>query len=144
MKIIIYILFAIIISGCYPINKTIQPRAEMVVINEVGNPVSDAVVTLIAGAYPYGEERTRMSIKTDYSGKAEFPIIKDWRIESLMIHGAEHYFWSWCVYKEGFLTYEVGNGGSGEFTPNAHIILEAGVATPCSSILEQWETVDSS
>ncbi|WP_299944767.1 hypothetical protein [uncultured Microbulbifer sp.] len=70
MRAIIFVIYVILISACYPINKTIQPHAEIVVVDERGNPVCDAVVTLIAGAYPYGEERTRMSIKTDDSGKA--------------------------------------------------------------------------
>ena len=87
MKARILILFAMLTSGCYPINKTIQPGSEMMVVDEAGSPISDAVVTLIAGAFSCGEERTRMSVKTDCSGKAEFPKIKDLRIESLMIHG---------------------------------------------------------
>ncbi|GAB2877239.1 hypothetical protein GCM10027180_04330 [Microbulbifer echini] len=114
----------------------------MLVVDEAGNPVNDAIVTLISGAYPYGEERTRMSVKTDYSGKAKFPKIKDWRIESLMIHGAESYYWSWCIYKEGFLTYEVGKGGADGFSPKAQTTLKPGVATQCSSILQQWESVE--
>ncbi|MCF6349387.1 MAG: hypothetical protein L3J20_14025 [Flavobacteriaceae bacterium] len=104
-KYIFYIVLTITFSGCYPIHKTIQLKSEMMVVDKEGKPVKDAKVYLISSANPHNREKSRNMIKTDSTGVAKFDKIKEWRIEFLMIHGADSYFWNWCVKKEGYKTH---------------------------------------
>ncbi|WP_020412208.1 hypothetical protein [Microbulbifer variabilis] len=131
IKKLIIVVAMFLLSGCYPINKTLQPASMITVQNESGEPLQDATVTLVSNAYPYGFEKTRMSIDTNYKGEAVFPKIKEWRVEALMIHGAEVYFWNWCVYKEGYFTYLTKNGSSKDFNRNATITMLPGASEPC-------------
>lgn len=127
------IIFTIFCSGCvvYPINKILQPKAEILVIEEEGKPVGDAWVYLISNSYPYGSEKRRMRDKTNSNGEAHFPKIKEWRTEALMIHGSEVFFWNWCVIKEGYKTH-VTNWSSGkDFSKKYKIKLNSGVSYPC-------------
>ncbi|MGV8295205.1 hypothetical protein ACV36C_40900, partial [Pseudomonas aeruginosa] len=50
------------LPGCvpYPTYKTLQPRAAITVQDETGQPLATARVVLIAGAYPYGYDRSRV------------------------------------------------------------------------------------
>lgn len=85
----------LLLSGCvvYPINKTLQPEAEILVTEVEGKPIQDAWVSLISSSYPYGFEQMRKVGKTSDRGEASFPEMKEWRTESLMIHGANVFFW---------------------------------------------------
>lgn len=131
MKVLTGIIILVFLSGCYPINKTLQPESAITVLNENSEPLSDVQVYLISNAYPYGFEKTRMRVVTKYRGEAHFPKIKEWRTETLMIHGAEIYFWNWCVVKEGYETYITKYGSASDFENNPTIMLVPGVSTVC-------------
>jgi hypothetical protein len=49
------------------------------------------------GGYPHGGEKGRETKETLADGSATFEAVREWRVETLMIHGAEEYFWNWCV-----------------------------------------------
>lgn len=78
-------------SGCvvYPINKTLQPKAEILVLGHEGVPLDNARVYLITNSYPYGSEKRRVRSETNSNGKVYLPKIKKWRTQALMLHGAE-------------------------------------------------------
>ncbi|WP_155826495.1 carboxypeptidase regulatory-like domain-containing protein [Vreelandella zhanjiangensis] len=132
MKLLI-LTIALLLSGCvvYPINKTLQPNAEILVTDVEGKPIQDAWVTLISSSYPYGREQMRRGDKTSYRGEARFPNIKEWRTESLMIHGSNVFFWNWCVVKAGFETHTTMWSSGQDFQPQYGVTLTAGESTPC-------------
>jgi hypothetical protein len=94
MKCIFGIFLISVFSGCYPIHKTIQPESKIVVVDEAKNPIKDAQVYLISTAHPHSREKSRNMVKTNPMGVAKFDKMKDWRIELLMIHGADVYYWN--------------------------------------------------
>ncbi|SJN14245.1 hypothetical protein CZ787_14180 [Halomonas citrativorans] len=123
----------LLLSGCvvYPINKTLQPEAEILVTDVEGKPVQDAWVYLISNSYPYGFEQMRKVDQTSYRGEASFPSIKEWRTESLMIHGASVFFWNWGVVKAGFETHSTMWSSGDDFQPQYDVTLTPGGSTPC-------------
>lgn len=119
-------------AGCYPIHKTLQPRATATVVDAVTHaPIVNAPVVLISGAYPYGSERSRDVVATDSHGVAAFQGRHEWRWETLMIHGYEIYFWNWCVEWPGYETVLTGWRNSDDFVADYRVDLKAGVSTPC-------------
>ncbi|RUR34439.1 carboxypeptidase regulatory-like domain-containing protein [Vreelandella nanhaiensis] len=132
MKLLI-LTMTLLLSGCviYPINKTLQPDAEILVTDVEGNPIQDAWVYLISSSYPYGFEQTRRVDKTSYRGEASFPEMKEWRTESLMIQGSNVFFWNWCVVKAGFETHSTVWSSGQDFQPQYNVILTPGKSTPC-------------
>jgi hypothetical protein len=122
------------VTGCvpYPIYKTLQPEAKAIVRDHTARPVPGAKVTLIASAYPYGREKSRETKETDASGVASFSSRKEWRMEVLMIHGWEEYFWNWCIEKPGFQTYETAFGSQKKFGLESVFVLTEGASVPCA------------
>lgn len=127
--------FTLALSGCvpYPTYKTLQPQSAITVRDEAGRPVADARVVLIAGAYPYGYDRSRNEARTDADGRARFEARREWRVEALAIHGAEVFFWNWCVEKAGYATYATHDRNADAFDPQPQIHLQAGASTTCDN-----------
>jgi hypothetical protein len=119
----------------YPNYKTLQPDARAIVHDPMGHPVQSARVTLISNSYPYGREKSRETKETDIEGSAKFESKKEWRTEMIMIHGAEVFFWNWCVEKPGFKTYLSTNRSADRFSTEPIIVLKEGVSTPCPAEL---------
>ena len=115
----------------YPVYKTLQPAAQVMVNDSEGHPVPGASVTLIASAYPYGWEKTRETQLTDGAGIAHFEAHREWRAEVNFIHGSEQYFWNWCVRKDGFQTFTTTDGNADKFNPGLVAKLAVGESTPC-------------
>jgi hypothetical protein len=135
----ISILGILVLGGCvpYPIYKTLQPELEITVINDQTEPIHGAKVILISSSHPYGWEKNRETKTTDRMGVATFQKRSEWRVESLMIHGGEIFFWNWCVDKEGFVTYETQNTNSGIPKSKILIELEPGISKECTVHKEQ-------
>lgn len=127
--------FTLTLSGCipYPAHKTLQPQSAITVHDEAGRPVADARVVLIAAAYPYGYDRFRNEQRTDASGRASFEARHEWRVETLAIHGAEVFFWNWCVEKAGYATYATHDRNADAFDPQPVIRLRAGTSSTCDN-----------
>lgn len=129
-------LTALMLSGCivYPVHKTLQPKARVTVSSTSGARIAGATVTLISHAYPYSREKSRMSVVTQNDGVARFPRIKEWRTESLMIHGAEVFYWNWCVQRDGYETVATQLRGGDDLDRSAAFTLSPGVSTPCPEV----------
>jgi len=121
----------LLLAGCFPVYKTLQPSASVRVLDDSGRPVTQAEVTMIASAYPYGLEKQRFIRATDNSGAASFPSISEWRVESIMLHGSETYFWNWCVRKDGYTTYATDFSSEAEFQQHLRLQMQKGVSGPC-------------
>jgi hypothetical protein len=121
------------LSGCvpYPVYKTLQPAAHITVIDQANQALPRAEVVLIAYATPYGFEKSRVMKETTDNGTATFASVREWRAESLMIHGAQFFEWRWCVRKEGYVTYSSESRGSEDFQSSTIVRLERGESTPC-------------
>jgi len=121
------------LSGCivFPIHKTLQPEAIITVTDASGMPVVGASVSLISSSYPYGLEKTRLSRMTDQQGQAAFEALRQWRVEALVIHGAEIFFWNWCVAKAGFETHLTSWRNGGNFESAYQLSLVDGISKPC-------------
>ncbi|ARU26069.1 carboxypeptidase-like regulatory domain-containing protein [Cellvibrio sp. PSBB006] len=131
MKTIVALLLVFSLTGCYPVYKTLQPRSHILVLDESGAPIQGAVVVLVANAYPYGHEKTRMEVVTNSKGEARFPSSKEWRMEVMVMHGMEIYYWNWCVTKEGYETYITRDGNAKDFDRKPTVILSEGDSTKC-------------
>ncbi|MFL0810051.1 MAG: carboxypeptidase-like regulatory domain-containing protein [Agarilytica sp.] len=135
MKIIAVLLICVLLSGCYPVYKTLQPKSNILVVDESGAPLQGATVVLVSNAYPYGNEKTRMEVVTNYKGEARFPSSKEWRMEVMIMHGMEVYYWNWCVTKEGYTTYVTHDGNSKDFDRKPVVKLSKGATTKCPAKL---------
>lgn len=131
---LIPLVICVSISGCipYPAYKTLQPYAKAHVIDQYGGPVSGAKVSLISSAYPYGFEKSR-AVSITRNGVAEFSKVKEFRIEAIGLHGAEFYFWNWCIEKDGYRTYSTHYGSSDGFDPKPIFKLESGSSSSCDA-----------
>ena len=124
--------------GCiYPIYKTLQRESAAQVVSERGSPIEGVRVTLISSAYPYGFEKSRQTKPTDSSGHAHFDSVREWRIEALFIHGAEFFFWNWCVDKDGYETIRTQWQNEDSFEALPTFTLKPGVTKPCEPPLER-------
>ncbi len=130
------LLASTLIAGCvpYPVYKTLQPSAKATVLTADNAPLAGAEVTLIASAYPYGSERHRNTTETLADGTAHFAALRDMRIEVLMIHGAQEFFWNWCVRKAGYVTYVTAHRDAEQFQAGLVVRLPPGVSTPCPPV----------
>ena len=106
-------------------------RARVTVMDTQSQPVSDARVVLISSSYPYGRERSRLEVRTMPTGKASFSAQTEWRVESLMLHGSEIYFWNWCIEKTGYETYETLNNAASQFDDTLIVQLPPGESRSC-------------
>lgn len=131
MKTPVALLALICLSGCYPVYKTLQPSTAFVVVDESNKPIPDAEVFFISSAYPYGGEKSRISKFTDGLGKVRFNSIHEFRIESLMIHGREEFFWNWRVYKDGYETSQSYYTSSDGFSSENTVVLKKGNSQTC-------------
>lgn len=122
-----------LLSGCvpYPVYKTLQPSAHMTVLDAANKPLPGVEVTLIAGAYPYGREKSRSVKTTGMDGTADFAPVREWRAEVLVIHGSEEFYWNWCVRKDGFTTYLTEDRAADKFQNTAIVRLVAGTSSAC-------------
>lgn len=124
---------AMSLTACvpYPIYKTLQPAAQVTVLDEADHPLPQAEVTLIASAYPYGFEKTRETKNSASDGIANFASAREWRAESMMIHGAEAYFWNWCIRKDGYVTFLTDTRDGDKFTSKLIVHMKRGQSTAC-------------
>ncbi|WMD21753.1 carboxypeptidase regulatory-like domain-containing protein [Achromobacter seleniivolatilans] len=122
-------------AGCvpYPVYKTLQPSARVTVLDTESQPIPNARVVLISSAYPYGQERSRQEMQSAQNGVATFPSQSEWRIEALMIHGSEQFFWNWCIEKAGFETYKTLNRTASQFDDKLIVELRAGESLSCNT-----------
>ncbi|WP_225540807.1 carboxypeptidase-like regulatory domain-containing protein [Xanthomonas sp. XNM01] len=127
-----------LLAGCvpYPVYKTLQPEAQVTVLAPSGQPIAGAEVQLIASAYPYGRERSRETATTGTDGRAWFPARREWRTEALALHGAEVYFWNWCIRAPGYRTRETTHGSAAEFEGTLVARMDTGESTPCQAAVE--------
>ncbi|MEZ5702681.1 MAG: carboxypeptidase regulatory-like domain-containing protein [Burkholderiaceae bacterium] len=121
------------LAGCipYPVYKTLQPSARVRVLDAAGRPLSGAQVVLVASAFPYGGERHRSSARTGVDGRTTFEAEREWRVEWLVLHGAETYFWNWCVHKQGYQTFATHLRSAKLFQDTLEVRLQEGAAVPC-------------
>lgn len=119
------------LCACVPVYKTLQPYAEAQVRNEQGQPLESAEVVLISSAYPYGREQFRATAMTDPAGVATFYKVKDLRLEFFVIHGAQEFFWNWCVRGKGYATQTTALRNGDDFEANPTFVLKPGESTAC-------------
>lgn len=119
------------LGACVPVYKTLQPYAEAQVRNEQGQPLESAEVVLISSAYPYGWEQFRATAMTDPAGLATFYKVKDLRLEFFVIHGAQQFFWNWCVKSRGYETQTTTFGNGDDFEAYPTFVLKPGDSTAC-------------
>jgi hypothetical protein len=125
------ILCAVMLSGCYPVYKTLRPQASLTVNDQNRRPLVGARVTLVTNFYPYGLEQSRDTVLADSSGIARFSKLKKWETEVMMIHGAKIYFWNWCVQLPGYQTFDSRRIPVTKFEATTVVTLLPGEPTPC-------------
>ena len=125
---------ALTLVGCipipYPIYKTLQPEASVLVVDKKGKQIAGAQVTLIAKAHPSPFEQGRETKISDTQGVARFDRRQEWKTEVIFIHGSLEYYWNWCITHKGYTSFESGRGGE-KFEPNMTVRLQPGTSTPC-------------
>ncbi len=126
---------ASLVSGCvpYPVYKTMQPDAHATVLDENSHPLADARVVLISSTFPYGREQFRNETRSAADGGATFEALREWRAESMVIHGSQVYFWNWCVEKAGYETYMTLDRDAAYFKDKPQITLRPGESHSCNN-----------
>ncbi|ARN19790.1 carboxypeptidase-like regulatory domain-containing protein [Piscinibacter gummiphilus] len=121
------------VSGCvpYPVYKELQPVTRVRVVDPAGRAVAGASVVLLSNAYPYGREQHRETRWTDASGVVSFDGRHEWRVESLMIHGAQVFFWNLCVEKPGYATHLTEYRSAKKFETEPTVVLAPGTSSAC-------------
>lgn len=105
MKYCIFLgLISVVLSGCYPVYKTIRLPFDAHIVDENGKRVEGADVLLITEQHPAKVPLKFVLIQTDAEGIAIFKSVKEWKMENLIIHGIQNYSWSMCVSKAGYGT----------------------------------------
>lgn len=124
---------ALMTAGCvpYPIYKTLQPDARAIVQDSDSRPVAGAEVIMIAGSYPNRFETSREIFETSADGLAVFIAKKEWRTELIARHGAEIFYWNWCVRKQGYETFYTAHRNGEAFQTALVVRLVPGKSTPC-------------
>ena len=120
-------------TGCipYPVHKQLQPESTAVILDKNDSPVDGAQVSLIASSWPSGSE-TGWELKfTDDQGVVKFDARHEWRVERLMLHSAEIFFWNWCVYKPGYETYQTTYRNAADWQDIFTVNLTPGVESEC-------------
>lgn len=131
MRRLLVVALASLSSACVPVYKTLQPSAEVQVVDDQGRALNDAQVTLISSAYPYGREQFRTEAVTRGNGTATFYKVKDFRVEVMMLHGSQEFFWNWCVTKSGYKTFLTEYRNDKAFTSPMRVTLQPGESTAC-------------
>lgn len=126
---------ASLVSGCvpYPVYKTMQPDAHATVLDENSHPLADARVVLISSTFPYGREQFRNETRSAADGGATFEALREWRAESMVIHGSQVYFWNWCVEKAGYETHMTLDRDAAYFKDKPQITLRPGESHSCNN-----------
>lgn len=132
---VVAIAVASLVSGCvpYPVYKTMQPDARATVLDEKSHPLADARVVLISSTFPYGREQFRNETRSAADGGATFEALREWRAESMVIHGSQVYFWNWCVEKAGYETYMTLDRDAAYFKDKPQITLRPGESHSCNN-----------
>lgn len=133
MRALVLACLSLSVSGCvpYPVHKQLQPATRVRVVTEAGEPLIGARVLLLANTYPYGREHHRELASTDATGAAVFPERREWRTESLMIHGWQEFFWNVCVSMPGRVTHLTEHRSAAGFDTDATVVLRSGPSTAC-------------
>ncbi|WP_020405018.1 hypothetical protein [Hahella ganghwensis] len=125
------IIIIVLLGGCFPINKTIQPETRVLVTDVNGNPLHGAEVNLYSVANPYSRLENHVIGYTTESGSVRFGEIDEWRIESFVIHGMDIIHWDTCVSKEGYKTEVVEWQNIWEVGGNVSLVMQKGESVPC-------------
>lgn len=89
------------LTACFPIHQTIRPELDVSVMDENGNPVNQAKVTLITQQRP-AFVPLRYDVQYTKNGKTHFQPKHEWQRAMLMMHGIQFYYWALCVEKETY------------------------------------------
>lgn len=121
------------LSGCvpYPVYKELQPATRVRVVDPAGRAVAGASVVLLSNAYPYGREQHRETRATDASGGVSFDGRHEWRVEWLVIHGSQQFFWNLCVAKPGYATHLTDDRSAEKFETEPTVVLAPGMSSAC-------------
>lgn len=122
------------LTGCsYPVYKKMQPQSEIVILDESQKPLANVKVELHSKEQAAGgrAKHWKSTKLTTQDGIAEFESRREWRIESLMIHGMTFVSWKWCIEKEGFKTIRTSYLYSDKFKDSGTFILKKGNSVSC-------------
>jgi hypothetical protein len=124
------------VAGCvpYPVYKTVQPAAQMTVLDEQNQPIEGAEVVLTTDYAPYGRP-TEQAKFTDQLGVVAFEGHSEWQTEAMQMHHIRYYSWYWCAKKPGFKTYVTGGRSGIKFEPLLTIQLSRGTSLGCGAAL---------
>lgn len=114
------VIFSIFVSACFPVSKLILPELIIYVFDEKGIPLENVEIQLYTEVSPAKKELEPLTIITNALGRAQFSELKDWQMESLVVHGKQHYSWSVCIKKHNFVSQYIPNIQGG----NIKIVLE--------------------
>jgi hypothetical protein len=90
------------LSGCWPALKVVQPRAEVRVTSEAGQPIEGAEVTFVrANVFP-GWHDVLGASSTDASGTVRLPLRLKWHMQIMLPDAYTSYSWAYCVERDGY------------------------------------------
>lgn len=101
------VVLATALAGCFPVLKTVQPSAQIVVTDVANVPIENARVVLATVRGPFGP-RVLAEHLTDEDGKAAFQRVRKWEWNVLLPDGVGWYEWDLCVERLAYRALAVG------------------------------------
>ena len=126
IKILFTVMSMLFLQACYPIIKTIQPELEIKVIDENGQIIQDAKVTLHTEIKPAKVDLKDNVKFTNAEGMVNFELLSKIKVENILIHGVQHYDWTLCISKNGYQTQESIQINKNENSESKIFILKQG------------------
>lgn len=92
------VILSVMLVGCYPAHRTIQPEVGVRVLSADGAPIQGAEVHLYSVSNPHGRLENHVVSWSNENGLARFGKIKDWKLDApLLMHGVLVMHWNICA-----------------------------------------------
>ena len=130
---------SITLTGCIvPRYALIRPAMDFVVLDAAGEPVEDAIVTVVSASNPHRVLHSAETRCSDRSGRAGFSSRREWEVVApVMIHGVPFYYAAWCIEAPGFAL-AAGEDRTPEWGGRVHVHLASSPdARSCEELLGQ-------
>jgi len=93
---------SVLLSGCWPALKVVQPRAEVRVTSATGDSIDAAKVTCVrANVFP-GWHEVLGEYSADANGVVKLPLRLKWHVQVMLPDAYTSYSWAYCVERDGY------------------------------------------
>jgi len=120
-------------SARYPQRKRTVDEVTLEIREKNGIAIPDAEIYIIRGSYPHGVVKGYGTTQSNQQGIVNLSNAQDWKRQIFMPPGTEFFFWSLCVQKKGYETYQTYHQATEELPKRMTVNLEKGEFRRCLS-----------